>query len=628
MKRTLTILSVAAGLALTSCAQLVFPEIDETNENIMTLAVYGMLESNLSVEYPSVVDEESGTVIVQVPYYLSDTEKIMGDLTKMRVRANLPQGARFEPSIAGPHDLIEGFRSTLIYDSGRKIEYTFNAAYKKSSLAEITAVRPTNKNVAASIQVKQPEKTGMNGVINAIKTNLNAVALQECTVVTAPWCTLAGNSVSYNSEKDEYYVDILSGETVTVVSQDGQTKRSYDITFELPPLCDYGVSYIESAWAFQSTLAKPHGFEMDANRTLAIADGYLIVSNAYDPSKMLVLDKNTGDISSVKVNISTLPKDRQYRAISSDSAGHLIAVTFTCTMPETETSEANAQEVYKTDPNLSIWIWDKGIESAPRQLYSSSITGGSFAGLAVMPKCLGNTMGTLGDLTSGKANILLEDSFAGRVYAIYFEDGQAKKTWVQCGNVAGSAQWLSQWIGSKAIPLEVSDTWVPFMLSSGQSGRKVYICYENSMLTFDVPKTNFWAVDNSCIVLGLDCATINGATLLAVGNNRLNANIWAGRMYVADITSSPTQSSLVDGFLFETRENNGSDYQVPGVGYGAPGMTSTYPYEGGSGLGTKNIQIKCGDICFDKNSDPNEMLVFCMNMNAGIFAYRLSSYKL
>ena len=67
-----------------------------------------------------------------LPYYLSDTEEIQGNLTKMKLKASLPIGAVFEPGLAGEHNLIEGFKSTLIFADGRKTELTFKAAYKKS----------------------------------------------------------------------------------------------------------------------------------------------------------------------------------------------------------------------------------------------------------------------------------------------------------------------------------------------------------------------------------------------------------------------------------------------------------------------------------------------------------------
>ena len=83
------------------------------SENINILSVKGSLISDADKQYDAVVDEANGTITVQVPYYISDTEKIQGDLTQMKVTANMPTGARFEPEISGIHDLVAGFQSTL-----------------------------------------------------------------------------------------------------------------------------------------------------------------------------------------------------------------------------------------------------------------------------------------------------------------------------------------------------------------------------------------------------------------------------------------------------------------------------------------------------------------------------------
>ena len=73
------------------------------SENMQTLTVKGRLVSDENVEYDAVVDEAAGIITVQVPYYISDTEAVQGDLTAMKVRGSLPYGTRFEPGLSGIH---------------------------------------------------------------------------------------------------------------------------------------------------------------------------------------------------------------------------------------------------------------------------------------------------------------------------------------------------------------------------------------------------------------------------------------------------------------------------------------------------------------------------------------------
>ena len=115
MKKTLLYISVAALALLQACVQPEHPDFSfEDSENIQGLVIKGMLITDLNTEYESVIDLEAGTAVIQVPYYLSDTNPVQGDLTQMKVTATLPKGAKFNPSIAGIHNLAEGIATTLI----------------------------------------------------------------------------------------------------------------------------------------------------------------------------------------------------------------------------------------------------------------------------------------------------------------------------------------------------------------------------------------------------------------------------------------------------------------------------------------------------------------------------------
>ena len=71
----------------------------------------------LSME--TVIDRANLCTAVKIDsYHISDTEPIQGDTTRMRLKATLPVGARFDPPLSGIHNLKEGFSSTLIEADG------------------------------------------------------------------------------------------------------------------------------------------------------------------------------------------------------------------------------------------------------------------------------------------------------------------------------------------------------------------------------------------------------------------------------------------------------------------------------------------------------------------------------
>ena len=293
MKKHLLILASAAAILAAGCAKLDIKEISEDSSNIMSLVVKGMLESDPKVEYDSVIDEENGLVTVQIPYYMSDTEPIQADLTKMRVKASLPQGARFEPSIAGVHDLIEGFESTLVYASGKEKLYRFQAAYVKSSKAQLLSLVSTNQEVSVSITVSQPADPESKGVIHALRTPATEPALQTTLVTVSPWATV--ESEAYDSETGIY--DLLQAKDLTVIAQDGTSRATYEVSFELPKTVDYGVGYLEALWGFQCYEDDPKGMSKDANSTLTSMVANAGCLNTISPTWLQLADDEGNVIS-------------------------------------------------------------------------------------------------------------------------------------------------------------------------------------------------------------------------------------------------------------------------------------------------------------------------------------------
>lgn len=129
------------------------------------------------------------------------------------------------------------------------------------------------------------------------------------------------------TDGDSYLVDFIdNGETVTLVFADGTKITLPKDSEPLPPIT------VKPLFGFQPTVENPHGMTADAHRTIAVVGDYLIVSNAYDFSKMLVYNRFTGEfLGDNLVNTSTvtgLNDTYQFWAIASDDAGHLVMINF------------------------------------------------------------------------------------------------------------------------------------------------------------------------------------------------------------------------------------------------------------------------------------------------------------
>ena len=97
---------LALSLTLSACHK---PDelIRENNENVMHLTVKATLVQN-GVEYDATIDDENHTVLLNIPYFISDTEEIMSDLSAIKLRATMPLVTKFEPGISGIRDFSDG----------------------------------------------------------------------------------------------------------------------------------------------------------------------------------------------------------------------------------------------------------------------------------------------------------------------------------------------------------------------------------------------------------------------------------------------------------------------------------------------------------------------------------------
>lgn len=631
MKKHLLILASAAAMIAAGCAKLDIKEISEDSSNIMSLVVKGMLESDPKVEYDSVIDEENGLVTVQIPYYMSDTEPIQADLTKMRVKASLPQGARFEPSIAGVHDLIEGFESTLVYASGKEKLYRFQAAYVKSSKAQLLSLVSTNQEVSVSITVSQPADPESKGVIHALRTPATEPALQTTLVTVSPWATV--ESEAYDSETGIY--DLLQAKDLTVIAQDGTTRATYEVSFELPKTVDYGVGYLEALWGFQCYEDDPKGMSKDANRTMAVVGNYLILSNSDDFSKMPVYNRMTGEyLGNDFVNTTGIDAGRSIHAICTDDAGHLFAVAYTSTRDEDTSNDT-----------VRGWLWKDGISNPPTSFLYASLNGSQYASFASGQQVdVYRTVRVKGDLT-GDAVIATCSMYTPRPVFEFVVDGVLQSpAYVEWPN--GSGIQVSMWNSCYVVPLNNDKDAMEYLWNSANFRLNNVYSKAGNGFGFLAPQSHYWNPSGLDIQTsytytannwGIDAIEFNGARLVGVQNGyysntktALGTSEYYQRLYVFDMGISPTNTTMRDGFIFDSREGNliGDESKggPVGTGFAITGMTSPASFV--SGKTVLDNDCECGGVLFARGSDGLSVQVYMLTASNGIICYNLTSYDM
>ncbi len=611
--------------------------VRENNGNVMNLTIKGTLLQN-SQEYDAVVNDEDYTVTFNIPYYISDTEEIMSDLSELKIRATMPLGAKFEPGISGIHDMSDGkvFVSTLVYEDGVRKPYTFRALRKKSDDSSLDGAALTDEDVRAVFSITEPTADNPKGKLTVLKTS-GAVeaALQSVKLTPAPWATI--EAAGYDRQTGT--VDLNAIKEIYVFSQDGASKTVYEVSIESPAVLPSGqIGYVSALFGIQCTGADGLGFEADANCSIAAVGNYLIVSNKNDASKMAVFNRFSGrHLTEVTVNTSGVDASRELRAISTDDDGNLVAVTYTCTKEQTDVTKANGWDYVKTDPAIKVYYWKNGIDSAPEEIMNLSITSAEMNKLASKATELFNQMGIKGSLSSGRAVITSTEAAVARVFAFYFNNGKFQTVEQFCPYSDGKAFWLSTKNSSKAIPLNTESP-LAYVINGDF---RPQIGYSTGVpagsLVFDAPKTHWWAsggnYDYTKNLRGVDVTEFNGTRLLAVSNGNLSSGIWGHRLYVANIGMAPTKTSLQSGFLFDSREGDlehgdASKGGPTGTGYSPSGMTSTYPFVASDGKFGGDNATKRGDVIFVESADGNVVQVYMFTANAGILGYEITRYDM
>lgn len=594
-------------------------EVDEINRldsvGSQQLSVSGYLVNDYTPEIPSVIDPENGIITVQVPYYISDTERIMGDLTQMKLEAKMPSGYSFSPSLSGIHDLSVGYKTNLIDDRGNVKPYTIIAEATYSKASKVLSGKLI-ENERVPVVVREPQNPGDKGafVILRISSTVDEI-LNSVAVTVSPWSTIECSG--YDPETGIF--DLSAMPTITIVAQDGVTKTVYDVKYEDPAICDQGIGYTSALFGKQFYTDNELGLTAGNHSTLAVIDEYIILSNHKDVSNMIVLDRYTGEkVEGVKVNTTGMPTDREFRAICHDDANHLIAVSFT----------SSAGVI--TDPNVRMFIWKDGIQNPPTSVLWANINGSYFGGGSGFPnREMFYNINCRGDVTQGDAVITTTSLQSYRCWFMQMKDGKME------GNcfVEYAGGTVSMWASSNCAPTTNKPPY-GYLWHSGNFRAQVVYVPEGTAAGrgFDLakPKSHLWGGNTH----GVDYIEFNGCRLVAISDgNDGSGETEFQRIYVADLGASPSVTALSDGFLFDSREGtvNGTG-DIPGTGPCASGMTSANSFESGKTVLGNNfggaLNRAMGDVKFARDPNGNAVQVYMLTPDQGLIGYEITRFDI
>ena len=599
---------LAAAFALVGCEDP--DDLVIGGENVQTLTVKGWFvadeEKNDIKEYDSAIDEAAKVITIQAPYYVSDTEKIQGDLTQMKIRAAMPAGAKFEPGLSGIHDLTTGIQRTLVRVDGSRTNYTIKAAYVKSNAASLTKATLTALPNTLVV-ISEPTTADGNGSILIYKTSSSVeLALSSVALTVSPWATV--ESASPNGDGT---FDLSAFPDVVVTAQDG-TKRKYTTALAYPSFVKPGeVGHISLMFNFQTTQDDTHGFVASQNRTLAVVGDYLVVSST--SLNFIVMNRYSGELlENVKVNTAGL-MDGVIQAITNDDAGHMVAITF-----------AAVNNKWVSNRVFEIYVWKNGIENAPEKVFSEDlIDSDKFAQFRSTNASvvttgtwdIGRMVSVKGDVTGEAMLMTLANSVMNRLLRVKFENGRV-------ASVLGSARGLNSWGNqSKPIPLTLEDE-CDYLLQTSNQLRMFYSPKEGAPVAI-TQKGNWWTTG----LISMAYTEFNGMKLLAVSNSN-GAPVQNARLVVGNITSL-SADSFKNSQIMDSRLDNYDPAFGP-VGPGGnnsslSGMTSYY-IQGGATVGTNANGT--GDVAFGKSDDGNAVQVYLLTTDHGMLAYEITRYNI
>lgn len=603
MKKTYTNLLLALFLLLVAgCQDPVMPGFTE-DADLHTLSVNGRLKADENIQCPAVIDEAKGLITIQVPYYISDTEPTLGDITQMRVIATMPIGAKFEPALEGLRDMSEGFTSTIHYADGTSKEYKFIAKCVKSSAAEVVKMKVAEDKDVRLVYRVEPEDANGLSIISVAQfgyNHLQTLKSVPLSFTTSPWSTISSNVT-------EGPVD-LTNESLrfTVTAQDG-TVRTYAFKIVDPAHVPEGMpGMITPLFGVKVVKGDKYGWEYRQNRTMAVIGDELVIANL--KGDFLRHNRFTGAPTGKTVSREGITGD--VHGIAHDAAGHLVAVTI-----------GSINNRWIPDHVLNVFVWKDGIEGKPTKIYSLDLQNDPlFAGKDPNANT-GRTVGIAGDVLSGKARLGFVFGGLNEFMVLSLKDGKVVKN---SGLIKPSVA-IALHNASKCIPtgVEDSDPVVIGMLTD----RSMIKAEMDGTATKFGPGSHWWSAPRN--TKGFAYAKFNGMELVALGNGEnasWDANVdWRNRLIVSNIADGTpgalTTGEILDSFNLKYDPNSTA----------TEGNNENKDYARLYGWLNERVGTnpdRGGDACFSISPDGSAMQVYLMVSDMGFMGWEITKYAL
>jgi hypothetical protein len=529
------------------------------------------------------IDHANKKIIFNLPYYASDTEPVQSRTDHLILSANLPDGATLTPKLQTVRDLTNPVMLTIKYVNSQTEQYEMSARLVKSNRADI--IRMTLSGLMINYSIT--EKDGENKILIYRTSSIiyNALKNMEVRFTVSPWAT--------TNVEDGAVMDLTVRNRITVTAQDGTTKDYYTEMVD-PEYVPYGeVGQITCLFGWQTTVATPHGFTGNSNRSLAVVEDELIVAN--DNGSFLRFDRYTGELLNKTVKT---PDVAPYltMAIDADDNGILLMTVFAMV--------GNASH----SPTVDFYVWKNGLDNLPEKIFSRPTAE------VIASGDIGRTISVKGDLLNGKAviGLIAKTLKQGLMYRV--ENGAVTNP---------DNPWRGNYgvefnNNGKLIPMDTEDN--PSYILSGTTGKTQYYCTTNPASTRAInPAGNWWASD----IKGSDYMEFNGVKMLATQNGLWgtgNADNY-NRLVIADITTYA--ANVFDAKrIMDSRLQNFDPNFTGSQNSSLTGMTSYYHASGITG----NNGNKNGDICFGRNQDGSAVQVYMLTTGHGIIAYDISRF--
>ena len=262
--------------------------------------------------FSSEIDHEKRVITVVFPYnYPKNSDNVLpkDKLKNIRVWAELGNTVRIEDPILYM-DLTKENHIVLLRENGERTVYTIISEIRKSREAKIEKfVLP---------------KLGLTGII---RDDNNTIAL----VTTEPLGRqIAEVTFSHGATLDpdprNEPVDFDVNPQITVIAQDGVTKKSYKIVKERPSKVSAGFRKGSEKLIWVKKLTDIGYTTPNMACGVAPIDGYVVLNERNNP-KAMVLDANSGAVVG-SIDISEFAGNLTNFYVTSDNAGHILFCNF------------------------------------------------------------------------------------------------------------------------------------------------------------------------------------------------------------------------------------------------------------------------------------------------------------